>query len=302
MQLVARLRAERGLELPLRALFAHPSPRALAQDLATASAEKMGYDPLLPFRSDGSERPLFCIHPGGGSSTAFSSIVQHLPVDLPVYGLQAKALSDAGAGHASIREMADCYVQAMRNLQPNGPYRLLGWSFGGVVLQEMAAQLEAQGEILEIGILLDSGLSGDDFSDVEPHDEAELLTEQAEALGIAAEGLTEEALKAELLLAAKRHGLMPEAAEIGDGELMLKMIQQAPVLMAGWVGCPRLNADITFIRASDNSRTDLEDKLTALTSGSVLIFDVPAPHNKMCDQDHSPIIALLVEDIMNLAR
>jgi nonribosomal peptide synthetase DhbF len=300
MRLVARLRAERGLELPLRALFAHPSPRALAKDLATAGAEKMGYDPLLQLRVHGSERPLFCIHPAGGSSTVFSSIVQHLPVDLPVYGLQAKALSDGEAGHSSIREMADCYVQAMRRMQPQGPYRLLGWSFGGVVLQEMAAVLEAQGQTLEIGILLDSGLSGDAFSDLEPRDEAELLTEQADAFGISAEGLTEGELKAAVLLEAKRVGLMPQAAEIGDMELMLQMMRQTPALMARWAGCPRLNAAIAFIRASNNERSDLQDRLAALTSGSVRIFDVAAPHNKMCDQEHSETMARLVQAILSL--
>jgi nonribosomal peptide synthetase DhbF len=243
---------------------------------------------------------LFCIHPAGGSSTVFSSIVQHLPVDLPVYGLQAKALSDGEAGHSSIREMADCYVQAMRRVQPQGPYRLLGWSFGGVVLQEMAAVLEAQGQTLEIGILLDSGLSGDAFSDLEPRDEAELLTEQAEAFGISAQGLTEESLKAAMLLEEKRVGLMPQAAEIGDVELMLQMMRQTLVLMARWAGCPKLNAPIAFIRASDNDRTDLQDQLSALTYGSVRIFDVAAVHYRMCDQENSENIASVIQDVLQL--
>jgi thioesterase domain-containing protein len=302
MRLIARLRAERGVELPLRALFAHPSPRALARDLATAAAEKMGYEPLLPLRLGGSERPLFCIHPVGGSSAVFGSIAQHLPADLPVYGLQAKALSDSGTGHASIREMADCYVQAIRKVQPNGPYRLLGWSFGGIVLQEMAAQLEAQGEPLDFGILLDSAISGDDFSDLEPHDEADLLTEQAEALGIAVEGLTEGSLKDAFLLVAKREGLMPQAAEISDVDLIMEVMRQASRLRARWTGCPQLTAAITFIRASDNDRSDLQDRLAALTSGPAQIFDVAATHNRMCDQTHSPVIALLVEDMLNQAR
>jgi thioesterase domain-containing protein len=260
----------------------------------------MGYDPLLPLRSGGSERPLFCIHPAGGSSTVFGSIAQHLPDNLPAYGLQAKALSGAGAGHSSIREMADCYVQAMRRVQPQGPYRLLGWSFGGIVLQEMAAQLEANGESLEIGLLLDSGLSGDDFSDLKPREEAELLTKQAEAFGISAQGLTGETLKAELLLEAKRRGLMPQAAEIGEVELMLQIMRQTPVLVARWAGCPRLSAPITFIRASDNGRSDLQDRLAALTSGSVRIFDVAAPHNRMCDQEHSETMARIVQAILSL--
>jgi thioesterase domain-containing protein len=198
--------------------------------------------------------------------------------------------------------MADCYVQAIRKVQPNGPYRLLGWSFGGIVLQEMAAQLEAQGEPLDFGILLDSALSGDDFSDVEPHDEAYLLTEQAEALGIAVEGLSQDSLKDAILLAAKREGLMPPAAEISDVDLMMEVMRHAPTLIASWTGCPQLTAAITFIRSSDNDRSDLEDRLAALTSGPAQIFDVAATHNRMCDQTHSPVIALLVEDMLNWAQ
>jgi thioesterase domain-containing protein len=212
--------------------------------------------------------------------------------------MQAKALSDPIAGHSSIREMADCYVQAMRNVQPNGPYRLLGWSFGGIVLQEMAAQLEAQGERLEFGILLDSGLSGDDFSEVEPHDEADLLTEQAEALGVAIEGLTEESLTEAILLAAKHDSLMPSAAEISDVDLMLKMMRQAPALIAQWTGCPQLSAAIAFVRASDNERSDLQDRLAALTSGRVQVFDVQATHNRMCDQENSDSLARIIQELL----
>jgi thioesterase domain-containing protein/aryl carrier-like protein len=300
MRLVARLRAERGVELPLRALFAHPSPRALARDLATAGAEKMGYKPLLQLQRGGPERPLFCIHPASGSSTVFSSIAKHLPDDLPVYGLQAKALSDSGTGHSSIFEMAECYVQAMRSVQPQGPYRLLGWSFGGVVLQEMAAQLEAQGQTLEIGILLDSGLSGEDLSDEESRNKAELLTEHAETLGIAINGLSEGSLKDAILLAAKRDGLMPAAAEISDVDLSLEFMLHAPTLMASWSGCPRLTTAITFIRASDNERSDLQDRLAALTSGSVRIYDVAAVHNRMCDQENSKDMARIIQDLLQL--
>jgi thioesterase domain-containing protein len=302
MRLVARLRADRGIELPLRALFAHPSPRSLARDLATAAAEKMGYDPLLPLQTHGSERPLFCVHPAGGSSTVFANIANLLPDELPVYGMQAKALSDPSSRHSSVREMADCYVNAMRNVQAKGPYRLLGWSFGGVILQEMAAQLAAEGETLEIGILLDSPLSGDDFSEPDHKDKVGRLTEYAEALGIFGKDLSEEAIKEAILLAAKREGVMPAIAEINDVDMMLEIMQQAPTLMASWTGCPRLSAAIAFIRASDNARTDLQDRLSQLTTGLVQIFDVPATHNTMCDKDSSLNIARLVEEILKSVK
>jgi hypothetical protein len=68
--------------------------------------------------------------------------------------------------------------------------------------------------------------------------------------------------------------------------------------MAGWARCPRLNAPIAFIRASDNDRTDLQDQLSALTYGSVHIFDVAAVHNRMCDQENSETMARLIHAIL----
>jgi thioesterase domain-containing protein len=197
--------------------------------------------------------------------------------------------------------MADCYVHAMQNVQPKGPYRLMGWSFGGLVLQEMAAKLEAQGEEIEIAILLDSPLSGDEFSEPDSKDQADRLIEYAEALGIAGKDLTAEAIKEAILLAAKRDGLMPAVAEIGDVDLMLEIMQQAPTLMASWTGCPRLTTAITFVRASDNERIDLQDRLSELTSGRVQIIDVPATHSRICDQSNSHIVAMLIKNMLTLS-
>jgi hypothetical protein len=74
----------------------------------------------------------------------------------------------------------------------------------------------------------------------------------------------------------------------------------APTLMASWSGCPRLTTAITFIRALDNERSDLQDRLAALTSGSVRIYDVAAVHNRMCDQENSKDMARIIQDLLQL--
>jgi pimeloyl-ACP methyl ester carboxylesterase len=299
MRLVAQVRAERGVELPLRSVFAHPTVRALACEVAVAQAESLPYDPLLPLRTDGTERPLFCIHPAGGSSTVFTQLTEFLPDSLPVYGMQAKSLSMGELGHTSISEMAACYIEAMRKVQPEGPYRLLGWSFGGVVAQEMAVQLEEQSAILEMIILLDSGLSGDVLANTEQADEATVLLEQAEALGVNAKGLSIDDLKETLLLEGKRTGLLPPQTEMTDLNLILQCLQKMPVLMAGWSGCSKLNASVTFVRASDNERTDLPERLTQLTRGEVQILGVSSKHNTMCNAVSSSDIASLVKMVLS---
>ena len=216
--------------------------------------------------------------------------------------MQAKSLSTGGVGHASICDMAACYIEAIRKVQPEGPYRLLGWSFGGVVVQEMAAQLEAHGANIATVLLLDSILSGDDFTTAEPVDDAELLLQQAETMGIKPDGLSMDALKEALAQEGKRTGLFPPEAEIVDLDAILSAMQQAPALMASWSGCPQLNAAVTFVRASDNERTDLMERLTQLTRGDVQIVSVPSPHSKMCDTANSTDVARIVNMALRLKQ
>ena len=296
MRLVARVRAERGVELPLRSVFAHPSARALAVALSQVHT----YDPILPIRADGTERPLFCVHPASGSSTVFANLTNELPEDIPVYGMQAKHLSASETGHASIYEMAECYVEAVLRVQPQGPYRLLGWSLGGAIVQEMIAQLEAQGEIIDVALLLDSSLSGDDMPDVEQVDETELLSNIAEELGLSSKGMSHMALKEVLLLEVKRTGLMPQAAEIPDLNGIIAGMHQASALMAEWPGCSQLSAPITFVRASDNERTDLSERLSELTQGKVKIVSLSSTHFRMGNHENSRELALLVKDALKL--
>ncbi|MBL1099267.1 hypothetical protein JK363_21895 [Streptomyces sp. 205] len=56
--------------------------------------------------------------------------------------------------------MAEDYVARIREIQPHGPYHLLGWSFGGAVAHEMAVLLRAAGERVALLALLDSGVGG----------------------------------------------------------------------------------------------------------------------------------------------
>jgi amino acid adenylation domain-containing protein len=96
-------------------------------------------------------RPLFCVHPVGGEVVAYHELARRLGADLPVYGLQSPdpPLED-------VREMAQRYVDAVCAVQPEGPYRLAGWSMGGIVAYEMARQLAARGEQVDVLALIDA--------------------------------------------------------------------------------------------------------------------------------------------------
>jgi thioesterase domain-containing protein len=104
--------------------------------------------------------PLFLIHPIGGEVQYAFDLARCLDAELPVYGLAASGLAAGEVPDASIAAMASAYLQAMREVQPSGPYRVAGWSLGGIVAYEIAQQLDAAGETVDFLGMIDSGSSG----------------------------------------------------------------------------------------------------------------------------------------------
>ncbi len=111
---------------------------------------------LAAIQPQGSLSPFFCVHPVGGGIFCYRDLARHLGDEQPFYGLQARDLVEAQEPHANVETMAADYVAALRSVQPAGPYRLGGWSLGGVVAFEMAQQLQRQGESVELLALIDS--------------------------------------------------------------------------------------------------------------------------------------------------
>jgi thioesterase domain-containing protein/aryl carrier-like protein len=101
---------------------------------------------LVPLQPQGTCPPLFCLHPVGGQVNIYRPCAALLPTDQPVYGLQSRLLAGAAEEHQSIADMAQAYTQLIRQQQPHGPYRLLGFSFGGFLAMAVAKELEHQGQ------------------------------------------------------------------------------------------------------------------------------------------------------------
>ena len=110
-------------------------------------------------------RPLFCIHGLGGHVAAFLPLAQKLAGGRPVYGLQAQGLDPGQEPHDRIEAMAASYVKEIRDVQPQGPYLLSGWSMGGLIALEAARQLLAAGQEVALVAMLDTYLSLQDFQE-----------------------------------------------------------------------------------------------------------------------------------------
>ena len=134
-----------GKKLPIATIFQAPTIEQLAQvirqnDFAAYAST------LVPIQPNGSRPPFFCVHGFGGSVIGYTDLARLLGSDQPVYGLQARGLEGDEEPHTRIEEMAAYYIQAMQAVQPDGPYYLGGYCFGGVVAFEMARQLQAVGQ------------------------------------------------------------------------------------------------------------------------------------------------------------
>jgi nonribosomal peptide synthetase DhbF len=128
----------------------------LAKRLAEGRPSRSDLETLLPIRPYGTRQPLFCIHHAGGFSWPYSRLIPHIPSDHPIYGLQARNLIQRDMLPQTLEEMAADYLSMIREIQPVGPYNLLGWSFGGLVAHAVATDLQSTGEEVTLLALLDS--------------------------------------------------------------------------------------------------------------------------------------------------
>ena len=156
IRLISRIRSSMDAEISIRSLFEAPTVEALTKRLTRGRPALSDFEVLLPIRPAGSKLPLFCIHDAGGFSWPYSKLIRHIPPEHPIYGLQARNLTQRARRPRSIDEMAEDYLSFIRKIQPHGPYNLLGWSFGGLVAHAIATQLQSMGEEVALLALLDS--------------------------------------------------------------------------------------------------------------------------------------------------
>nr|QEO74583.1 condensation domain-containing protein [uncultured bacterium] len=176
---------------------------------------------LVPISRAGQGTPLFFVHPGGGTVGCYVHLARDLGQDRPFYGVQALgADDDRHEPHTSLQEMAATYIDAVRSVQPQGPYRLGGWSLGGMIAYEMARQLEAAGEAVALLALVEPGLPPPHA----PRDAISALAKRIDALAAEARSRPADArdlaaLRDDMSRLLMEFGAPPEFAEVGLDQL-----------------------------------------------------------------------------------
>ena len=134
-----------GKRLPLATLLQAPTVGSLAGVLRKENWTP-SWSSLVPIRAGGSRPPLFLMHSHGGNVLEYHPLVHQLSDEQPVYALQARGLDGNIPRGQTLEQMATAYLNEIRSLQPQGPYYLGGFCFGGLVALEAAQQLIGSGE------------------------------------------------------------------------------------------------------------------------------------------------------------
>ncbi|WP_283188198.1 amino acid adenylation domain-containing protein [Pseudomonas sp. PMCC200344] len=155
VRMTARLRASLGIEVPVSVIFQHPTLIGLAEQIT----RPRDHAAIIALQTgETGQTPLFCLHQPSGGVHHYMPMVAGLPKVLPVYGVPLPESLRSQDLVALARE----YLPQIRQIQAQGPYRLAGWSMGGLLALELTRQLEAQGQAVEWLGLFDSTFHAED--------------------------------------------------------------------------------------------------------------------------------------------
>ena len=154
LQLFDEIALACGRDLPPVMIYQAPTIAALAAVLDQPSIPRV--PALVEIKAGSIEPPIFIAHGLGGSVMDFYQLVKHIETSQAIYGMQAKGIDGKEEPFDRIDDMARYFLQALKQLQPRGPYYLIGFSLGGLVTLEMAQLLVADGESIGLLLMLDS--------------------------------------------------------------------------------------------------------------------------------------------------
>jgi nonribosomal peptide synthetase DhbF len=245
--------------------------------------EQNSVEVILPLRPRGNLPPLFCVHPIGGLSWCYSGLLQHIRADYPIYGLQARGFKQSALLPQTLEEMSADYLDQIRNIQPAGPYHLLGYSFGGLVAFDIAHCLQLQGEQIALLALLDS-YPFDQWTFRRIPTEQEIIKDYLlEHLGYDPAWLGDKPLLLsdfkELL---RRKGDILSNLEDRHLSAMLEIQKNNGHLAATFVP-KRFDGDLLIIAATQDKREPPTDAWRPYVRGQIRVHQVACRHERMTE-------------------
>ncbi|MEU5693027.1 amino acid adenylation domain-containing protein [Actinosynnema sp. NPDC020468] len=288
LRLVMRVQEELGADVPVAVLFEGGTVRTVAE--IVDGTREASTSVLVRLKDTGDKPPLFFVHPLGGSVFCYTHLVATLPEDQPFYAIQAPDLAGPdGPRPQTLEEIAALYLEAVREVQPTGPYHLGGWCMGGMVTYEMARQLDAAGE--RVGSLQIVSASIND-----PVPPRYAVDEAAAILGAFAYQLdiTEDELRAldpetrlvrVLELAAGNGVSRADAGSVGEIKRLVALYQRHARALLKYRDEPRepYRGETVLVRAETELFGDGDLGWADRVAGGLVIEESPGDHYSMLE-------------------
>lgn len=295
MRLVFRIREELGRQVAIATLFEEQTIERLAIALRQSDFRIQPVS-VVPLQAKGSMRPFFCVHPFGGGVICYSPLANHFADDRPFYGLQAPGLDDEREPLSDMAALASNHIEAMRSIQPEGPYLIGGWSFGGKVAFETAQQLRAQGEEVSLLALIDAEpvYSREVDADyiTEAGDQAIFLMGLfRKALPISFErlsGLDSEGQLLYMIQVAKDARLLPPDFGLPEAKRWLELLFAHRTAGLNYTPEP-YSGPVTLLKAAEGlpeENTDPTDGWAEFVTGELRVRMVPGDHRSMMSESN----------------
>jgi thioesterase domain-containing protein/acyl carrier protein len=347
IELKNRLEGDLGVVVPVVRLLEGPSigdlvalvheqltaaaPSILAgshEDGITEQAASLNRSQVVSIQPFGARLPFFCVHPGALDVECYSILAGYLGDQQPFYVLQPQELDNyhsfdgPAAPTASMAEIAARCIEAMRDIQPDSPYLLGGWSLGGVLAFEIARQLTAQGHSVSFLALFDSPTPGSRSNGQSRYDDSDLIPVFARYLGarrgkellIPNSNLSDLDLTQRfiwLLQQARTEGILPQGVNLESIKSLFQAykagLRKSTEQLRGFE--PQMySGKIGYFRASSTPEEfkyifphDLSD-WRAFTAAPIEVIAIPGDHYTMLIEPHVRTLAEQLTRLLQVAQ
>ncbi|HEL9698021.1 TPA: SDR family NAD(P)-dependent oxidoreductase, partial [Legionella pneumophila] len=156
LHLIENINSILGVNLSIQHLYQAPTIAKLAELIYSKNPENQ-IEIVIPLKETSSKQhPFFFCHPASGMVYCFDDLASFWDYPISLYGLQDPSVSSGKLIFESLSSMAKAYTQAIKKVQPHGPYFLVGYSFGGSLMHEVAHLLTQQNERIGLLAMIDS--------------------------------------------------------------------------------------------------------------------------------------------------
>jgi myxalamid-type polyketide synthase MxaB len=291
------------------------SRRSPAPTPASPTAEAKPFDPIVCLQSAGDGPPLFCVHPLGGDVSCYADLARHIQ-DRQVYGIRGRGRRGRYTPPDTLDEMIAEYLDAIRRVQPDGPYHLASWSAGGMFSYALARALRDRRAEIGLLMLLDTPLPSI-YENVNLDDDVAFLVElskfanwfagaeiDVDSLPLDQLRAMEERKRWEFMLRlAKLHGAVPPETTVDRIQVIIATAHRHATMIRDYQVAP-LDQPIHLVRPE---QPDVLGRMTGQTLAADLgwkrvlgdrlrLHQSPGDHFSMIQGENAPSLAALIVD------